>query len=213
MSRSVFLVSMAARVVSSEDCQSAAREPPVSLCGRGRMLAATHCPIGITAYPSLCLKHSANYLPGLEVGGRSWRAFFPEWEMLKVPGSNQFQVGWTCAPDTVSSMGGMFNLTTSMIHSDLSRFHWAAGGRGANIGGTARPESIGSSFPPFLSRALMVSGNASPWAQNCTHRRYRYKDRVDEVERAKTPTKVGRSSCRTIAASCARCDPSCSCCL
>ena len=30
---------------------------------------------------------------------------------------------------------------------------------------------------------------SAPQAQDCTHRRYRYKDRVDEVERAKNRTK------------------------
>ena len=29
----------------------------------------------------------------------------------------------------------------------------------------------------------------APQAQDCTHRRYRYKDRIDEVERAKNRTK------------------------
>ena len=30
----------------------------------------------------------------------------------------------------------------------------------------------------------------APQAQDCTHRRYRYKDRIDEVERAKNRTKA-----------------------
>jgi Transposase DDE domain len=34
-----------------------------------------------------------------------------------------------------------------------------------------------------------VSRECAPQAQDCTHRRYRYKDRVDQVERAKNRTK------------------------
>ena len=34
-----------------------------------------------------------------------------------------------------------------------------------------------------------VIRECAPQAQDCTHRRYRYKDRVDEVERAKNRTK------------------------
>ena len=34
-----------------------------------------------------------------------------------------------------------------------------------------------------------VIHQAAPRAQDCTHRRYRYKDRIDEVERAKNRTK------------------------
>src|SRR5206468_10569511 len=42
----------------------------------------------------------------------------------------------------------------------------------------------------------------APQARDCTHRRYRYKNRIDEVERAKNRTKstvrskIGRASCR-----------------
>src|SRR2546427_12720398 len=39
-----------------------------------------------------------------------------------------------------------------------------------------------------------VIREGAPHAQDCTHRRYRYKDGVDEVERAKNPRKsTGRS--------------------
>src|SRR3989440_3583705 len=39
-----------------------------------------------------------------------------------------------------------------------------------------------------------VIRECAPQAQDCTHRRYRYKDGVDEVERAKNPSKsTGRS--------------------
>jgi IS5 family transposase len=34
-----------------------------------------------------------------------------------------------------------------------------------------------------------VIRECAPQAQDCTHRRYRYKDRIDEVERAKNRTK------------------------
>src|SRR5476651_236873 len=34
-----------------------------------------------------------------------------------------------------------------------------------------------------------VIHECAPQAQDCTHRRYRYKDRIDEVERAKNRTK------------------------
>ena len=35
-----------------------------------------------------------------------------------------------------------------------------------------------------------VIRECAPQAQDCTHRRYRYKDRIDEVERAKNRTKL-----------------------
>ncbi len=35
-----------------------------------------------------------------------------------------------------------------------------------------------------------VIRECAPQAQDCTHRRYRYKDRIDEMERAKNRTKV-----------------------
>jgi IS5 family transposase len=38
-----------------------------------------------------------------------------------------------------------------------------------------------------------VIGECAPQAQDCTHRRYRYKDRIDEVERARNRTKRRRS--------------------
>jgi IS5 family transposase len=34
-----------------------------------------------------------------------------------------------------------------------------------------------------------VSRECAPRAQDCTHRRYRYKDRIDEQERAKNRTR------------------------
>src|SRR5437660_322324 len=45
---------------------------------------------------------------------------------------------------------------------------------------------------PAVEEALYDSGvmrECAPQAQDCTHRRYRYKDRIDEVERAKNRTK------------------------
>ena len=42
--------------------------------------------------------------------------------------------------------------------------------------------------PAYRGQADVIQGSA-PRAQDCTHRRYRYKDRIDEVERAKNRNK------------------------